>query len=168
MLPKSHGYKPMVMAMKKTLRKCKYEEKGVSPVIGVILMVAITVVLAASLYLMLPKANQEMNSTPPIMFNAHKLEGNNWTLDVVCDPRDTIVIKYSVFHKNGTPVVLGVQFPTNSSYEDANGITWMDLNNDGKLSTNDVIRINGDKIGLSSGDVFKTTAGVIGSIELPY
>ncbi|GEM_PF-4665743 len=155
--------------MKKTVYSGNKKNLGVSPVIGVILMVAISVVLAVSLYMMLPHVSQSMENEPAVTFVSHKNNGNNWTLEVVTErPINPINIKYALIDKNGSVIVSGAQFPTNSSIEDDNGIKWIDYNGDGKLSTNDEIEINGSKIGIKSGTTFKITAGAMGYCELPY
>lgn len=158
-----------VIAMKREFTTKRKKERGVSPIIGVILMVAITVVLAVSLYMTLPKTAQEMKNNQLVTLTPEKQEGNNWTLTVVCNsPINPVNVKYAFLYKNGTVAVSGAQFPTNDSYEDSNGVTWIDMNKDGALSTNDIIKINGDRAGITPGSTFRITAGAVGQCELPY
>ncbi len=147
--------------MKKYVRK---KEEGVSPVIATILMVAITVVLAATLYLMLPKSGTG-GTTPPIKFVATKTGTTNWTLEVSANDLRPIDLKYAIQKSDGSYIVSGVQFPATSGTADTNGVTWYDANGDSKVNTGDTIAINNS--GVASGDTFKITAGATGSIDLP-
>jgi flagellin-like protein len=143
----------------------KEEEEGVSPVIATILMVAITVVLAATLYLMVGNMGGQQNVTPPIQFNPKKTGTTNWSLDVSANSLRPIDLKYAIQKADGSYIVTGAQFPTTSGSQDANGVTWYDGNQDGKVDTGDTISINNS--GVSSGDTFKITAGATGSVTLP-
>lgn len=60
-------------------------EEGVSPVIGTILMVAITVVLAAVLYTMVSGWGNRRDWTDPIVLSVQKT-GNNWSMQVTSAP----------------------------------------------------------------------------------
>ena len=56
------------------------KEEAVSPVIATILMVAITVVLAATLYMMLPGADE--GETVTAMSGSRTRTGNNWIVSI--------------------------------------------------------------------------------------
>ena len=143
------------------------KDAGVSPVIATILMVAITVVLAATLYMMVGNMQQRSPSiNPPIRFVPERVGEHNWTLKVASNELNPIDLKYSILTKNYTYVVIAAQFPTTSGVNDTNGITWMDVNGDGKLDTGDSILINSNNI--ESRYYFKITAGAQGEAQLPY
>lgn len=59
--------------------------EGVSPVIGTILMVAITVVLAAVLYTMVSGWDYQKKWTDPIVLSVKKT-GDNWSMQVTTTP----------------------------------------------------------------------------------
>lgn len=141
---------------------------GVSPVIATILMVAITVVLAATLYIMIGDMNTQgnPNTSPPISFVPTKNGNHNWMLQVASGKISPIDMKYSILTKNYTYVVIGADFPIKSGVNDTNGITWMDANGDGAFDTGDTVLINSNSI--DSGDYFKITAGGQGEAQLPY
>ncbi len=145
--------------MKAYVRKEK--EEGVSPVIATILMVAITVVLAATLYLMVGNMGGQQNVTEPIQFNAHKNKAHKWTLDVSANNLNPAEIKYAI---TGGVTISGQPLGADGT-NDTNGVTWYDLNKDGKLNTGDQIVIWNSSI--NSGDTFKIVAGATGSVDLP-
>ncbi|WP_135828464.1 type IV pilin [Halorussus halobius] len=67
------------------------DESGVSPVIGVILMVAITVILAAVIgTFVLDLGNQVQSSSPTASFSFDESVGNDDTVQIVHDGGDTI------------------------------------------------------------------------------
>lgn len=68
----------------KKIWRMKYDEKGVSPVIATILMVAITVVLAAVLYVMVMGLTVEPNPPP---------KATQWSLEEVDSATDMIELK---------------------------------------------------------------------------
>ncbi len=106
--------------MKKYVRK---KEEGVSPVIATILMVAITVVLAATLYLMLPKSGP--GSSNPNVGLAPQISADGTTVTVTVSsvsggtvPLGTLGAK--VINKDGTvatvTITLHAADGTNTSY----------------------------------------------------
>jgi len=124
--------------------KKKWADKGVSPVIATILMVAITVALAAMLYAMV------MIPPPPkppsaIGFNTpEKIAANEWKIAVISVTPDGIAItNFKVMLFNGTskvidPIVIDRQIP---AYDEggyrALTIKFNDLTSDGKLGKGD-------------------------------
>ncbi len=62
------------------MRKIKREDEGVSPVIATILMVAITVVLAATLYMMLPKS-QDTETTEAMSGRVNEVS-DGWIIQI--------------------------------------------------------------------------------------
>ena len=149
--------------MKAYIRKEK--EEGVSPVIATILMVAITVVLAATLYLMVGNMGGGGDVTQPIQFKASKDGTNTWTLQVSSNDLNPLEMKYAIQKDDGTYLVSGADFPSTSGTADTHGVTWNDLNGDGKVNTGDSITINSTDV--SSGYTFIITAGATGSVTLP-
>ncbi len=148
--------------MKAYIRK---EEEGVSPVIATILMVAITVVLAATLYLMVGNMGGTGDVTEPIQFTASKVGTTNWTLQVSSNALNPLEMKYAIQKSDGTYLVSGAAFPTTAGTADANGVIWNDLNGDGDVNTGDSISINNANV--ESGWTFVITAGATGSVKLP-
>ena len=134
--------------MKKIYRK----EEGVSPVIATILMVAITVVLAATVYIMVAGLGGT-SSTPLSMNLSYDATGSNATKAVfdvsMTNPSQTsysnvkVTIKNSTSGKTGT-VTLGTD-GTGTVTVGANGLKYdisiSDLNGNGKLDTGDQIVI---------------------------
>ena len=149
-------------------KKVTRKDGGVSPVIATILMVAITVVLAATLYLMIGNMNIQRNSntTPPISLVPTKNGNHNWTLQVASGKISPIDMKYSILTRNYTYVIIGADFPLKSGVNDTNGITWVDANGDGAFDTGDTVLVNSNSI--EPGDYFKITAGGQGEVQLPY
>ncbi len=143
----------------------KRRDGGVSPVIATILMVAITVVLAASLYLMIPDVQDRNTMIQPIQFQSEKVGDHNWTLIISSNDLNPLEMKYAIEDVNGTYPVSGAEFPITPGVEDTRGITWHDGNNDMKVNTGDSITINNSTIG--SGYIFRITAGANGYVKLP-
>ncbi|MFO7991588.1 MAG: archaellin/type IV pilin N-terminal domain-containing protein [Thermoplasmata archaeon] len=126
-------------------RNLFHNGQAVSPVIATILMVAITVVLAATLYMMIPPPpeNERLN---PIQFTADKVSTGNWTLSVsVSGGLEPIDLVYTVLDRDDDPLdpkVQGAQFPTTSGEFDDNGVKWIDINNNEVLDGADKIKIS--------------------------
>ncbi len=87
------------------------EEAAVSPVIGTILLVAITVILAGVLYVMVAGILRPTDNAPRLMGIALEKsgDGKNWTLTVVSTPvgLSPSNILVSIFAPNGTRALLG-------------------------------------------------------------
>ena len=140
--------------MKKIYRK----EEGVSPVIATILMVAITVVLAATVYIMVAGLGGT-SSTPLSMslsYDAAGSDAHTAVFDVsMSNPSQTSYSNVKVTIKNGTDtgtVTLGTDGTGKvmvGSY--TYNITISDLNGNGKLDTGDQILIDAGTHHLVSG-----------------
>ena len=143
----------------------KKKDEGVSPVIATILMVAITVVLAASLYLMIPSVQDTNTMVQPIQFQSEKIGTHNWTLPISSNDLNPLEMKYAIEDLNGSYPVSGAEFPYTPGVEDSHGITWYDSNGDMKVNTGDSITINNSTI--ESGYTFRITAGANGYVKLP-
>ena len=157
--------------MKEYRRK---KEEGVSPVIATILMVAITVVLAATLYLMVGNMNQSSTTTPPIQFaNTQKIAKNNtsatWTTSISSQALNPTDLKFAIKKADGTYLATGVDFPTATATA-ASGtgysVTWYDANGDGKVDTGDTVTIYVSEGTLQSSYTFEVVAGATGSASL--
>ncbi|HEY4704235.1 MAG TPA: type IV pilin [Thermoplasmata archaeon] len=99
--------------MKRTLRE---DGNAVSPVIGTILMVAITVVLAAVLYVIV--AGFVVTNKPPRQMSVNVREtGTNWSVEVIAAPAGALPAStYLLVRDPGGAIVL-----TRTSWED---LTW--------------------------------------------
>jgi flagellin-like protein len=137
-----------VFPVKNPLRKLS-DERGVSPVIAVILMVAITVVLSAVLYVMVMEligdpgeveygsvSFQEDVKTPTKYFGEY--DGNIKLQKV----------EIKVFDNSlDSALVLEPFLETTDEIEGGLSISYQDINEDGKLNASDLIIINGGEAG---------------------
>ena len=86
-------------------------DEGVSPVIAVILMVAITVVLAAVLYVWAASFLEQGESAPMATFTSKENSGGSWQINVVKVSKQEDLAGFSFFLKD----------PTGSTYVGGNG-----------------------------------------------
>ena len=97
--------------MKTIIRK---DEGAVSPVIATILMVAITVVLAAVLYVMVSGLLTPTGTGPKVMgvTLSRSTDGSNWTLLITSTPSGltTLGTKLTIISGGGTNVLNGKAF----------------------------------------------------------
>ena len=144
------------------MKKIWRNEEGVSPVIAVILMVAITVVLAAVLYVMVSGMLGTTGTTPTVSMNWNEdpEEPGNYTGNVVSisgvSSINTDDVTVTVTHGGtsdskdldtfGTLVIPGT--PTFT-------LSFTDLDPDEKLGAEDIFSI----IGGSSGDLIRLVYG---------
>ena len=77
-------------------------DEGVSPVIAVILMVAITVVLAAVLYVWAASFLEQGESAPIGTFYTTKDSANNYFVEVIKVSKQEDLLGFSFFLKDGT------------------------------------------------------------------
>ncbi len=142
----------------KTMKRIyKKKEEGVSPVIATILMVAITVVLAATVWLLVSGYTGGSSSTPLTMsltYDVQQSTGNTSVFDIAMShPTQVDVTKVKVTVKNGTSLVGTVSisgFDKMIKVGTSGGqniyVKVFDLNNNTKLDTGDQITlINGGK-----------------------
>ena len=128
--------------MKKTwIRK---DDKGVSPVIATILMVAITVVLAAVLYLMVSNFTQTDagGDAPTITLGSVGISGGNATIEIAgaSAAKDLDQFKIIVLETTGAGVDSTIEMDPVSAGTSSN-ITVIDVNGDGKLGSGDKMKI---------------------------
>jgi len=117
------------------------EERAVSPVIGVILMVAITVILAAVIgTFVLGLGDQVQQTTPNVNFAFDYTEGNSDTLEVTHENGDELT---------GSNVDVVVSGATGTA--DADGTyTWDEsstLGGDSTVTAGSSVTVNSDNIG---------------------
>ena len=132
--------------MKKIYRK----EEGVSPVIATILMVAITVVLAATVYIMVAGLGGT-TSTPLSMNLSYDATSSNATRGVfdvsMTNPSQTSFSNVKVTVKSGSGSDTKTLSSTGWTNVTIGSTTYSvhidDLNKNGKLDTGDQIVING-------------------------
>ena len=115
------------------MKKIYKKEEGVSPVIATILMVAITVVLAATVYIMV--SGLGTGGT------------NKLVMNLSYDPQQSDItngkVALNVAMSNPSSVDMSkVTITVNGYVEQSSNITHMDLDNDGKLSDGDLLIIN--------------------------
>jgi len=137
------------------MKKIYKKEEGVSPVIATILMVAITVVLAATVWLLVSGYMGGSTQTPLTMsltYNAQESSNENATFDVTLShpsQANPSNVKVTVKDSSGTTYsATGIgegysnakKLGSSSSYK----VYYVDLNGNGKLDTGDQIIIHTD------------------------
>ena len=140
--------------MKEIYRK----EKGVSPVIATILMVAITVVLAATVYIMVSNmgsVNTNHLAGSLILHDENKEKGYyNYTLSISIN---SIAPENAVITVNGQKLNYSQANPGNNEW------SFIDLNGDGQLSNGDIIVIH---TSAQSGSIIAlSVSGYAGNIQ---
>jgi len=135
------------------LKKIWVDQEAVSPVIAVILMVAITVVLAAVLYMWAQSFVPTGKNTPIATITTSKSQ-NNYELYVSSiEPAAAgDSVKYQLLDKNRLPVEQGelndvynkvLRNPMDGSI--LSNVSWRDSNGDDRLSTGDTIVLLGSE-----------------------
>lgn len=122
----------------KMMRKNWKDRKGVSPVIATILMVAITVVLAAVLYVMVMGFGGEGGQAPAVTLT----KGTNSNIIININPTTEFSANSLKFAVNETdPVAFG----KDAKSTDPSGatITFKDVGGDGKVTTSDFFEYTG-------------------------
>lgn len=131
----------------KMMRKNWKDRKGVSPVIATILMVAITVVLAAVLYVMVMGFGGPENNVPTGEFKAaEKLSDTSYRIQVlsISEAKGVADMRLSISNGVNTPVyVVGATMTTPASGTEITDVdvAFNDLNGDGKVSTGDYFTV---------------------------
>lgn len=139
----------------KMMRKNWKDRKGVSPVIATILMVAITVVLAAVLYVMVMGFGGDPSSVPNGEFKTPEktnvvVNDEVKSVDVrvqvltLSEAKDVADMTFSVSGTPGTDVyrVSDVSTPIATLKNEGTTVVFTDLNGDGKVSTGDYFTVN--------------------------
>jgi len=128
------------------MRNIKRKEEGVSPVIATILMVAITVVLAATLYMMLPSGSD--TDTTEALSGRVRDASDGWIVEIDSGSVSYGAGKVIMYNKSS-----GASFSdSGNDYEstDENVLTLSD-DNELKIIFND----NDDNDDINGGDTFK-------------
>ena len=149
----------------KLMRKNWKDRKGVSPVIATILMVAITVVLAAVLYVMVMGFGGESGSVPTGEFKAAEKVGADYRVQVlsISEAKDVADMKFSISTSAGTDVFgfAVAQDGKISTTGDATlgaSVTFVDLNGDKKVSSGDYFTVTIPTPGIDKDAVAYTVA----------
>jgi len=141
---------------------------AVSPVIGVILMLTITVILAAVFYLwVIGFIGGGVKETPKVEFSVKEKNGN-YTVIVLKASREASVYDANFFiaDKTGKTVKNG---RVSEIYGDAEGNTsFFDLNKNEKISVDDYFIIKGEyaKSGYTFRLTYFLTGNIMGEIKL--
>lgn len=119
----------------------KMDKEAVSPVIGVILMVAITVVLAAILYVWVVGMMTTGEKNPPAIGGTVTSDPDGWRIDITrAEPAETVLaIDYVLSDINGN--LLGNANLGEDAYYnfDENGVKFVDSIADCKIGGGDSI-----------------------------
>ncbi len=154
-------------------RRIYRDEQAVSPVIAVILMVAITVVLAAVLYVWAASFLQEEKSTPNGALSADKTGSNVYAVTVITiNPQVSVnSVEYFLLDVSGNTKETGEVSEIYGYYPgQGKGIIFMDNDFNGKISPGDKFEVHPDEIDGTGGSVddykfrlkFKPTNNIIG------
>ena len=152
------------------MKKIWRNEEGVSPVIAVILMVAITVVLAAVLYVMVSGMLGTTGTTPTVSMNWNEdpEEPGNYTGNVVS------ISGVSSINTDDVTVTVTHAGTSDSKDLDQFGtlvigtftLSFTDLDPDGKLGAEDIFSIIGGSTGDQIRLVYSPTSGQMVSTTL--
>lgn len=145
--------------MKAIIRK---DEQAVSPVIATILMVAITVVLAAVLYVMVSGLLTGPGPSKPfVTFSAAQLASGNATISVAQVSQTVAPSSYRVNLQVGTNTGTAQAMPTSSgsfASVTVGGTTyriyWTDIGGDVTLNAGDTFRVSGNLLPLPGASTF--------------
>lgn len=123
----------------KMMRKNWKDRKGVSPVIATILMVAITVVLAAVLYVMVMGFGGESGQAPTASISKNASGNLQINIDKAVEYKD---MKFSV--NSTTPIAFASGAKFNGTGDAAGTVvTFVDPGQDGKVSKGDYFTYDG-------------------------
>ena len=144
--------------MKAIIRK---DEQAVSPVIATILMVAITVVLAAVLYVMVSGLLTGPGPTKPfVTFSTAQLVQGNATMSVAQVSQTVSPSNYRLNLQVGASTGAAQAMPSSGSYASITiggttyRIWWTDIGGEGTLNAGDTFRVTGDNVALPSNSSF--------------
>lgn len=144
------------------------EREAVSPVIGVILMVAITVVLAAVFYLwVIGFIGGGSKETPKVTLSVEKDNGDYIvTMLSVSGTVSVYDAKIFIADETGKTVKSGRVSDSYGSAED--DVSFLDMNKDEKLSVDDYFIIKGEyaKLGYTFRLIYSLTGNIMGEIPL--
>ena len=145
--------------MKSVIRK---DETAVSPVIATILMVAITVVLAAVLYVMVSGLITPVGANKPLItFTAASLSSGNATISVAGVSQAVSPSSYKVNLQVGTTTGSAIAMPTTggASVNVVVGATtyriyWTDIGGERTVNGGDTFRVTGNGVALPAATSF--------------
>ena len=139
-------------------------KEAVSPVIGVILMVAITVLLAAVVYIWVIGLIPGGKTTPVTTYSVGATdEGYKVTINSASDTISVKGVKCYVTNPGGSTTAVTVDEIYTNYVE---GVQFIDNNVDGRLSAGDMFKINKADSGATSGDKLVLTSTSTGEIIL--
>jgi len=142
--------------------RMKKDEDGVSPVIAVILMVAITVVLAATVYAWTTQFVTDSKTTPKGHMVIHGSPDSSYSVTVQTMDSNGLGVgqaEYYLVTPEGTNAASGKVseiYGLNMDSPDVN-VTFNDIDMDGKISANDNFKIRGTGDGGIAGTGFTFT-----------
>ena len=138
--------------------------KGKLIAIIVVVVVAILIIAGAAILFSSPgNAPSNEYSSGEIEFESKMIGEHSWRLEVSANDVDPENLTYAIENSEGTFLVSGAHFPADQK-EDVNGVTWVDVNGDGKVDTGDVMTITNDLV--DGSDTFMITSGATGSVLL--
>jgi len=145
--------------MKSVIRK---DEAAVSPVIATILMVAITVVLAAVLYVMVSGLITPVGGNKPLVtFAAVDQSSGNATISVAGASQSVSPSNYKVNLQVGTNTGIAVAMPTTGGLFATltiSGVTyriyWTDIGGEKTVNSGDNFRVTGNNVALPAATSF--------------
>ena len=133
------------------------DEQAVSPVIATILMVAITVVLAAVLYVMVSGLLTGPSASRPVLtFGGVSLSSGNATFAVASVsssvPYSNYKVTLQVGATTGSPIAVAAEttYATLTVGTTDYRVYWTDLANEGNLNDGDSFRVTGDGVALGT------------------
>jgi|SRR5688572_3956884 archaeal type IV pilus assembly protein PilA len=144
--------------MKSVIRK---DEAAVSPVIATILMVAITVVLAAVLYVMVSGLITPVGGNKPlIQFGAVSQDGNATFVVAGAQPAaaaGSYKVNLRAGANTGTAIAMGASTVAVSLTVGTTvyRITWTDTGGGGNLNEGDQFRVTGNNVPLTAATTFE-------------
>ncbi len=144
-------------------------KEAVSPVIGVILMVVMAVVLAAVVYLwVIGFIGGGVKETPTVtLVQAKSSSQYNITITHVSRACSVDDIKFFIVDEEGKTKRSG-NLADDDIYGSTGNLSFLDMNQDGKLSVNDYFIIKGEyaKTGYGLRLMYPSTGNIMGEIKL--
>ena len=135
------------------------EERAVSPVIGVILMVAITVILAAVIgTFVLGLGDRVSEASPNANFGFDYTAANNNVVEITHDGGDGVESGQVDVSIDGNDAWLGTEDGFGSTSYSSGGPEW-----NGKITAGDTLSIEGDGSNVNDGDTVKVIWTASGS-----
>jgi len=136
----------------KANRKFVEGEEAVSAVIGVILMVAITVAIAATVYVYVSGMLSPVPTAAPSITGVLSTTDGNITITLSGEYLDGADARITCTNTDNT--VFSFKPPATSAVESTVTIQWIDASDDGDVGSGDIIKVNGTGAQLTPGDWF--------------